>query len=382
MSWVKRALEVDSTNADAWCALGSLRYARREWPAADACFKRVLSRCEPRDACKRDAYALLSLGNISVELAVEAQRKAADSKDGLDAKHANAKHANTDAGAAVSPYSGLLKDCIAKLDKATELYRAVLSHEPNNAYAANGLGIVCVLKGRLAEGRDIFSVVKEAAPECETVHLNLAQVHARAKETTIAVNLYHKAQRRRGGEAAATAAALEARALLEGGHCAEARRALSKALHMRPSDTVGWYNMGVLLHKGARPRHSSGVGGAGTVACASEGGASSAAVASARSVEEVELAQAHVSLALRLRHMLERSGDGDGDGEGGDAEGREDGEGGGGSGGRGGGGGGGGLIRLSAARVSSLMSKCVNLQAELEGEHERAVAHREAVAEQ
>ena len=39
------------------------------------------------------------------------------------------------------------------MDKATEMFRAVLHHEPNNLFAANGIGVVCVLKGRLQEGR-------------------------------------------------------------------------------------------------------------------------------------------------------------------------------------------------------------------------------------
>ena len=55
----------------------------------------------------------------------------------------------------------------AQLDKATEMYRSVLQHEPNNVYAANGLGTVCVEKGRLQEAREIFTVVREAAAGCE-----------------------------------------------------------------------------------------------------------------------------------------------------------------------------------------------------------------------
>lgn len=43
-----------------------------------------------------------------------------------------------------------LKEEQAYLDKATELYRAVLGQQPNNAYAANGLGIVCAKKGARA----------------------------------------------------------------------------------------------------------------------------------------------------------------------------------------------------------------------------------------
>ena len=62
--WLKRALEVDPGSADVWCALGSLQAERREWVAADAAFRHVLTKCEPHEACKRDAYAQLGLANI------------------------------------------------------------------------------------------------------------------------------------------------------------------------------------------------------------------------------------------------------------------------------------------------------------------------------
>ena len=39
----------------------------------------------------------------------------------------------------------------------------MLAHEPNNLYAANGLGVCCVAKGRLHEARQIFTQVREAS---------------------------------------------------------------------------------------------------------------------------------------------------------------------------------------------------------------------------
>jgi tetratricopeptide (TPR) repeat protein len=144
VGWLKRALEVDPTSADTWCALGTLQVARREWVAADAAFRHVLTKCEPHERCKRDAYAQVSLANIQYIQYVQA---AGSTKEGQQ----------------------------ARLDKATEMYRSVLQHEPNNVYAANGLGTVCVEKGRLQEAREIFTVVREAAAGCEHALLNLAQ---------------------------------------------------------------------------------------------------------------------------------------------------------------------------------------------------------------
>ena len=71
------------------------------------------------------------------------------------------------AGAAPIGASTKPKEAAPKLDKAAEMFKTVLSYEPNNVYAANGLGTVCVEKGRLQEAREIFTVVREAAAGCE-----------------------------------------------------------------------------------------------------------------------------------------------------------------------------------------------------------------------
>ena len=151
VGWLKRALEVDPTSADAWCALGELQVSRREWVAADAAFRHVLTKCVDAkgETCKRDAYAQVSLANIQYIQYIQAGGGGGGggSREGQQ----------------------------ARLDKATEMYRSVLQHEPNNVYAANGLGTVCVEKGRLQEAREIFTVVREAAAGCDHALLNLAQ---------------------------------------------------------------------------------------------------------------------------------------------------------------------------------------------------------------
>ncbi|EOD29899.1 hypothetical protein EMIHUDRAFT_72710, partial [Emiliania huxleyi CCMP1516] len=128
LAWLKKGLEVDPVNADLWCALGRVHMEQRDWMRADACFKAVLEKCE---GCRKDSYAMLSLANIQLELS------------------AREKHSSRQEN--------------ALLDKATELYRAVLLQEPNNVFAANGLGVVCAKKGRFAEARSIFTSVRDAS---------------------------------------------------------------------------------------------------------------------------------------------------------------------------------------------------------------------------
>ena len=242
VGWLKRGLEVDPAQSDAWCALGALQMERKEWVAADACFRHVLTKCEPHEVCKRDAYANLSLANIQL---------------------ATAKGKS---------------DAMARLDKATEMYRSVLQHEPNNVYAANGLGIVCVEKGRLQEAREIFTVVREAAAGCDHALLNLAQVQAAQAEHTAAIAGYQKAQKKSHGGRSAELWLLEARAHFEAGKLVESRRALVKAVHLQPADLLGWHHLTLVVLRQCAPPASG----------------------AARSVEAVAAATAQLSLALRL----------------------------------------------------------------------------------
>ena len=88
----------------------------------------MLGACTPREECRRDAYATLSLGNMQLQMA-----------DG-EALEGGDKEKRT-----------------VYLDKAAEIFRAVLQAQPSNAYAASGLGAVCVRKGRLKEAQQIYS---------------------------------------------------------------------------------------------------------------------------------------------------------------------------------------------------------------------------------
>ena len=252
LAWLKKGLEVDPVNADLWCALGRVHMEQRDWMRADACFKAVLEKCE---GCRKDSYAMLSLANIQLELS------------------AREKHSSRQEN--------------ALLDKATELYRAVLLQEPNNVFAANGLGVVCAKKGRFAEARSIFTSVRDASVEGADMALaNLGQLHALQREPLAAVGLYQKAQRRAKGAPPASLLALEARAHFDAGSLPEARRVLSRALRQRPTDLTTVYNLCVVLHRGAKPaRNETGP----------------------RPLPTVQRAQADVSLAAQLLRSIEEA---------------------------------------------------------------------------
>ena len=181
--------------------LGNIYLGMGDLKRADAQFKNVLERAEDDGppgskpvACKRDSYATGQLAWIQIQLA--------------------------QAGA--SPAASILKACasasgVERLDKATEMLKKVLQAEPNNVFAANAIGVICVARGRLNEARQIFTQVREASPSCEAATANLAQINAALGEHATAVSFYDQIFKRAkaaldttggaGGDAAAGAGA-------------------------------------------------------------------------------------------------------------------------------------------------------------------------------
>ena len=235
IGWLKKALDVSPADPDLWCLLGTIQVEIGDVVAADSSFRRVLTKAVERgdahENCKKDAYATISLANIQV---------------------ANADHKNQE-----------------RLDKATEIFRTVLEKEPANLYAANGIGVVCVDKGRLDEARQIFSQVREASAECIPAQRNLALLSVMQGEHAAAGPQLTKLQRRAaaglstddrhaGHLTPAELHLVEARVHFESGRVKAARQSTSKALRLRPDWVLGWHNLALVLVRSAKnPQGSS-----------------------------------------------------------------------------------------------------------------------------
>lgn len=89
-----------------------------------------------------------------------------------------------------------------KLLKAFGEFQHVLRGEPNNVFAANGIGAALAELGRLDEARDIFAEVQAAVAASHgfvsipDLYINLANVSLASQEYADSLNLYRVAMER------------------------------------------------------------------------------------------------------------------------------------------------------------------------------------------
>lgn len=75
-------------------------------------------------------------------------------------------------------------------------FRTVLLKDKNNAYAANGIGCIMALRGKLTEAKDVFVSVREAETGLMETWINLAHVYLLQKNYVNAIKLYENCLRR------------------------------------------------------------------------------------------------------------------------------------------------------------------------------------------
>jgi len=242
MGWAQKELTIHPKQPEAWCALGNLQLAAGDLRRAEESFNSVLKSAEEeiprgydkyeRRDCKKDAYASGQLAWIQLQHAANA---------------ANASDPGAPLIAACSTAAGT-----ERIDKAVVALKSILSAEPHNLYAANGLGVACVAKGRLHEARSIFTQVREASAGCEAAAVNLAQVSAALGEHATAVSLYEGACKKAPAERKLGLLLLQARSHFDAHKFSECRVALYRAIRVCPSSHVAWHNLGLALIAAAR----------------------------------------------------------------------------------------------------------------------------------
>ena len=141
-----------------------------------------------------------------------------------------------------------------------KFFHHVLTKDPKNVYAANGLGIVCAEKGELDVAREIISRAREASmPLSEDICSNLAHVHLAQGRLIDAEHLYQAALKTLprsssssggsfGKHADKIVAAYECMAFAQfrNGRHTDALHSLLRGLHNDPSGLRGWYNVAVV----------------------------------------------------------------------------------------------------------------------------------------
>ena len=239
IGWANKALMLHPRSADAYCVLGNLFLATGDLKKAEGTFRQVLA----LEGCENDSYATNQLAWIQIKLATQSGVPSESSP--LSAACASKKGEE-------------------RVDNAVEMLRQVLETEPNNLYAANGIGIVFIAKGRLHEAKQVFTQVREASAACEHATINLAQLDAALGEHATAAALYEGATKKVKGTKQSQLRLLQARSHFDGGEFLECRRVLQTLVCDQPELQVAWHNLGLAyLAAAEHPKASAHRGGGG-----------------------------------------------------------------------------------------------------------------------
>ncbi|KAF2076983.1 hypothetical protein CYY_001692 [Polysphondylium violaceum] len=210
--WYREALNISPNNAEAWALYGNLHLSRDEWYHAQKKFEQVLE-----SSNKNDTYASLSLGNI----------------------YYNAKFSTPDK---VEKYLG----------NAESYFQRILSKNPNNIYAANGIGMVAAEKGNFALSSEIFLQLREAAIDVQPVSINLAHIYMARGLYDNAIKLYESCLKKSTSLKDTELLLLYlSKAYYEANRFVECKLTLKKALHHSPSNQSLLYNYAITIESHA-----------------------------------------------------------------------------------------------------------------------------------
>lgn len=154
----KDVLGSDEQNRDAWNCVAATHLKQKAFTPARKSFERVLQTID-----KNDPYALVSLGNIYIELARQDKSN----------KHTDEYHR-----------------------RAGEFYGKALSIDRGNLYAAQGLGLIFADRNVSTEAREVFTQVRAGDPNFNSNNipsdstLNLAHSLTELENYPAAINLY------------------------------------------------------------------------------------------------------------------------------------------------------------------------------------------------
>jgi RNA polymerase-associated protein CTR9 len=156
--WLKIAAASAPGNPEVLALIGNLHLSLCDWAPAQTVFSSLLE----KKISSVEAYASLSLGNIYfANLHVNEQRYA--------------RH----------------------LQHASDFYRRILTKDPANAYAANGLGTVLAEKGEIFKAKDVFNRVREVSGDTiADALLNLGHIYLAQKKHPEALQMYKSYMKR------------------------------------------------------------------------------------------------------------------------------------------------------------------------------------------
>ncbi|RHY24990.1 hypothetical protein DYB32_008574 [Aphanomyces invadans] len=204
-----KALGQDPTCANACLLQANMHFHKREWSLAQKKYEQVLGMKLPDGsmALKNDPYTFLSMGNIFMSNIGEKGRY------------------------------------LKNMTLAETYYKKTLASNPQNVYAANGIGIMLAEKGQLDKAKLIFAQVREAAPDMPDAWINLAHIHMGERRYGEAITLYQVSLNKHYKGQDVTVLLYLAKAYYEAKRYSECITTLTKSIHIAPQELKLWYNL-------------------------------------------------------------------------------------------------------------------------------------------
>eukprot|EP00877_Chromochloris_zofingiensis_P002087 jgi/Chrzof1/1187/Cz01g43270.t1 len=221
VDWATKATDMEGGHVDAQSLLAMLYLEQRNNPAAKMCLDRILKVPE----MKKDPYTQLALASYYLKC-MPALTKTEKDVD--------------------------IADRCLRLSEIS--YREVLTAEPRNVYAANGLGVVLAERGSLDAARDTFSMVQEAAAasggfvKLPDVWINLANLYLAKQNYASAIQMYLNASKVYNNKNSKVLLYL-ARAYYDDNNLMAAKRTLLKAVHVVPQDFTLRFNVALTMQE-------------------------------------------------------------------------------------------------------------------------------------
>ena len=225
--WLESALHINDAEPDVNISLGDLYARKDEWDKAKHLYEKINSKYVAEN--QQDARTMISQGNLYY--------KSLSDKQNFE----------------------------KNLKRTYKFYHNVLSKNPKNAYATNGIGMICAEMNRFDAARELFSRARESNINAAgDISLNLAHTHLFQGKNNDALRMYQSTI-----NTAITSAKSPARylSLLEGvsfahfrnKHYNEAMKSILRVLRYDPTVPHVWYNCAFILQQSANQMISSQV---------------------------------------------------------------------------------------------------------------------------
>ncbi|PRW61484.1 RNA polymerase-associated CTR9-like protein [Chlorella sorokiniana] len=225
LRWAEQATEIRAYAADALALQAGLHLEKRDYHHAKQVLDRLL---EAEDGRKHETFAKLAMANLHAYSAPSSRKT---DKDKLRAE--------------------------VHYSHAMELYRRVLEKDEGCISAANGVGCILAEVGNMTAAKEVFLQVQEASAASSgfwrmpDAWVNLANVYLAQEQYVPAIQMYSNALRKFYDNRSAMVMLYLARAQYDADHLPEAKRTLTKALHLAPTDHQLRFNVALTLQEWA-----------------------------------------------------------------------------------------------------------------------------------